>query len=91
MEQFASSDSARVSKQNFLYPRCRYYGKFTPESLAFNTNLQEFAQKVSYISSLETGGKISSEQAYQQVKALWKQLKHSKKSLGIGKANPPQT
>lgn len=85
MAQSASSDSAQVSKRNFLYPQCRYYGKFDPEYLAFNANLQEFAQKVSYISALETGGKISSEQAYQQVKSLWKQLKHSKKSLGIGK------
>lgn len=91
MAQFASSDSAQISKQNFLYPRCRYYGKFTPEYLAFNANLQEFAQKVSYISALETGGKLSSEQAYQQVQDLWKQLKHSKESLGIGQANPPTT
>ncbi|MEQ9356142.1 DUF7219 family protein [Coleofasciculus chthonoplastes] len=91
MAQSASFDSAQVSKQNFLYPRCRYYGKFTPEDLAFNANLQEFAQKVSYISALETGGKISSERAYQQVQDLWKQLKHSKESLGIGQSTPPKT
>ena len=91
MAKSASSDSAQISKQNFLYPQCRYYGKFTPEYLAFNANLQEFAQKVSYISALETGGKISSEQAYQQVQSLWKQLKHTKESLGIGQIQPPQT
>ncbi|MFP5272158.1 DUF7219 family protein [Coleofasciculus sp.] len=91
MAQSPSSDSPQISKQNFLYPRCRYYGKFTPEYLAFNANLQEFAQKVSYVSALETGGKISSEQAYQQVRSLWKQLKHTKESLGIGQAKPPNT
>lgn len=91
MEHSPSSDSAQISKQNFLYPRCRYYGKFTPEYLAFNANLQEFAQKVSYVSALETGGKISSEQAYQQVYSLWKQLKQTKESLGIGQAKPPKT
>ncbi len=70
-----------ISKDSFLYPRSRYYGEFTPEHLAFNANLQEFSQKVSYISALETGGKLSSEQAYEQVKCLWKQLKHSKKTM----------
>lgn len=69
---------------NFLYPRGRYYGKVKPENLVFNANLQEFAQRVSFICNLETAGKISPEEAYKQIKALWKELKQSKKSLGIG-------
>lgn len=73
---------------DFLHPRSRYYGDFTPENLAFNANLQEFAQKITYICSLETGGKISSENAYKEIKALWKQLKTSKKNLGIGESLP---
>ncbi|MBN3925702.1 hypothetical protein [Nostoc sp. NMS4] len=72
-------------KNNFLYPRSRYYGKFQPENLVFNANLQEFSQKISYITSLETGGKLSQEEAYEQIKALWKQLKHSKKQLALGR------
>lgn len=84
------ADSARISKNSFLYPRSRYRGEFTPETLAFNANLQEFAQKVSYISGLETGGKLSPEQAYKQVKSLWKQLKQSKKTMGIGAIEPPE-
>ncbi|MBD2244215.1 hypothetical protein [Nostoc sp. FACHB-888] len=71
-------------KDSFLYPRSRYYGKFQPETLAFNANLQEFAQKISYITCLETGGKLSPEEAYQQIRVLWKHLKHSKKELAIG-------
>ena len=71
-------------KNNFIYPRSRYYGKFQPENLVFNANLQEFAQKISYITCLETGGKLSSEEDYQQIRALWKQLKRSKKDLAIG-------
>ncbi len=71
-------------KNSFFYPRSRYYGKFQPETLVFNANLQEFAQKISYISCLEVGGKLSPEEAYQQIKALWKELKHSKKELAIG-------
>lgn len=73
-----------TQREDFLYPRHRYYGNFTPENLAFNANLQEFAQKIAYICSLETGGKINTEKAYKDIKALWKDLKHSKKQLGIG-------
>ncbi|MDJ0518055.1 MAG: hypothetical protein QNJ74_18000 [Trichodesmium sp. MO_231.B1] len=71
-------------KDDFLYPRSRYHGDFTPENLVFNANLQEFAQQVSIICGLETGGKISPEEAYFKIKDLWKQLKKSKKNLGIG-------
>lgn len=73
---------------DFLHPRSRYYGNFTPENLAFNANLQEFAQKITYICSLETGGKISPERAYKEIKALWKQLKSSKKNLAISDTPP---
>jgi hypothetical protein len=74
-----------TSKDDFLYPRGRYYGHVKPENLVFNANLQEFAQRVSYICNLETAGKLPPGQAYEQIKLLWKQLKHSKKELKIGK------
>ncbi|MBC1221960.1 hypothetical protein GNF10_04355 [Nostoc sp. UCD121] len=63
----------------FIYPISHYYGQVKPENLLFNANLQELAQKVGYISALETNGKLDPEDAYKQIKALWKQLKHSKK------------
>jgi hypothetical protein len=69
---------------DFLYPRGNYRGQFNPQHLVFNANLQEFAQRVGYISSLETNGKLSPEESYKEIKTLWKQLKQSKKSLGIG-------
>ncbi|MCC5603603.1 DUF7219 family protein [Nostoc favosum] len=72
-------------KNSFLYPRDRYYGKFQPNNLVFNANLQEFAQKISYITSLETGGKLSPEKAFAQIEALWKQLEDSKNKLGISR------
>jgi hypothetical protein len=71
-------------KDRFLYPRAPYHGEFKPENLAFNANLQEFAQKVSYICNLETAGKIGNLDAYQKIKALWQELKQSKFGLGIG-------
>jgi hypothetical protein len=76
-----------VNKDDFLYPHGRYYGQVKPENLVFNANLQEFAQKVNYICSLETGGKLAPDEAYEQIKGLWKQLKQSKKQLQIGQ-NP---
>ena len=63
-----------VDQSDFLYPRSRYYGQFKPENLVFNANLQEFAQRISYICNLETAGKISPEESYLQIKVLWKQL-----------------
>lgn len=69
------------SRDEFFNPRSKYWGEFTPQNLAFNANLQEFTYKVGLICGLETGGKISSLEAYQQIKDLWKQLKTSKKNL----------
>jgi hypothetical protein len=75
-----------TDSKDFLYPRGDYHGQFTPEYLAFDANLQEFAQRISYISALQTNGKLSPEEAYQQIKNLWKQLKTSKKQLRIDKS-----
>ena len=86
-----SNSNQSNGKEEFLHPRSRYYGEFTPEQLAFNANLQEFAQRVSYICALETGGKLSSVEAYKSVKKAWKELKSSKKGLGIGKDTPPSS
>jgi hypothetical protein len=72
------------SKSDFLYPKTRYQGYVAPENLVFNANLQEFAQKVTFIIGLDSNGKLSSEDSYRQVKALWKELKRSKKQLMIG-------
>ena len=74
-------------RSEFLHPRSRYYGEVKPENLVFNANLQEFAQKVNFICNLETAGKIAPEEAYRKIKSLWKELKRTKKQLGIGE-NP---
>jgi hypothetical protein len=81
MTQFNASN--RRDLDNFLCPRSRYSGEFSPQQLTFNANLQEFAHRISYISGLQTGGKISPDEAYNQIKSLYKQLKRSKKGLEI--------
>jgi hypothetical protein len=83
-------DRPESRKEDFLYPRSHYHGEFSPEQLAFNANLQEFAQRVSLLCSLETGGKLSAEQTYQEIKKLWHGLRASKKELlDRPKAPPP--
>ena len=72
---------SEYDKNNFLYPRHSYRGEPSPSNLVFNDNLQEFAQKISYICALETSGKLTSEKAFKQIKSLWKELKRSKKEL----------
>ena len=79
--------NSKNNRNKFLYPHHPYHGNVHPENLVFNANLQEFSQKISYICNLETGGKIPPQEAYKQIRQLWKQLKRSKKELGIGR--PP--
>lgn len=69
------------AKENFINPIGKFNGEFTPENLAFNANLQEFANQVSLICGLETNGKISASEAYDRIRSLWKELKNSKKHL----------
>ena len=71
-------------KYNFLYPYNSYRGQVKPENLVFNSNLQEFAHKVSYICNLQTGGKIPSKRAYKQIERLWKELKQSRTGIPQG-------
>jgi hypothetical protein len=80
---------ATMNQTSFLYPYHRYRGVVRPENLVFNANLQEFAQKVGYITNLETAGKLSPEEAYRQIALLWQQLQSSKKNLGVGESPNP--
>lgn len=75
------AENKEFEKEKLLTPIGRYRGEFTPEHLAFNANLQEFASRVSLLCGLETGGKIPPEDAYKEIKRLWNQLKESKKVL----------
>lgn len=75
-----------MTNQNFLRVKRPYHGKLAPEHpevLLFDANLQEFAQKVGYISCLETSGKLPPEIAFQEVEELWEKLKDATESLGL--------
>jgi len=47
----------------------------------FHQNLESFAEKVGLIVGLQSNGKLSQEQAYAQIRRLWKGLKQSKDTL----------
>jgi hypothetical protein len=70
-----------LDKDSFLNPISNFRGEFTPQNLAFDANLQEFTNRISIICALETGGKISPNEAYQQIKELWNKLDKSKEHL----------
>ena len=72
------------SLKPFLYPYASYQGSLQPEQLVFNANLQEFAQRIGYISGLHTGGRLSSDDAIEQISQLWEELKFSKQQLRVG-------
>lgn len=75
------SKDSDLSKEKFLAPHALFRGEFSPEHLAFDANLQEFAQRISILCNLETAGKIPPEEAYQKIKQLWNELRESKHNL----------
>ncbi len=68
-------------KDQFLNPLASYRGEPTLTEYMFNANLQEFANKVDLLCALQTGGKISADDAYDEIRKLWKELKLSKQNL----------
>ncbi len=71
-------------RESFLTPKARFQGDFTPENLAFDSNLQEFAQRVAYVCALETAGKITPAEAHRRIRVLYEQLERSREGLRIG-------
>ena len=72
---------SNLNKDSFLNPISNFRGEFSPQNLAFDANLQEFTNRISIICALETGGKISPNEAYHQIKELWNKLEQSRQNL----------
>ncbi|WP_231594649.1 hypothetical protein [Synechococcus sp. CBW1107] len=61
-----------------------YHGDdWSPQRLAFHQNLERFADRVGLIVGLQSNGKLNQEQAYDEIRMLWKELKGSKNGLEI--------
>ena len=82
-----SSDHAHFLKETEgvrspMEGHASYRGEdWSPERLMFHQNLESFAERVGLIVALQGNGKISQEDAYAQIKRVWKSLKHSKDHL----------
>ena len=58
---------------DFLYSDCSFDGNYSPEDLAFMTNLvnlKEFFDKLSYICNLQIDGNLSFKDACEQISEL---------------------
>jgi len=54
---------------------------FSPEKLIMDANIKEFGYRISMICALESGGKITQEEAYLRIKETWHSLKSSRQNL----------
>lgn len=72
-----------VSRSNFLLPHSSYRGVMRPDNLVFNANLQEFSQRVNFISCLGSNGKLTPTEAFEQIQALWQELEQIEQGLDI--------
>ncbi len=54
---------------------------WSPERLVFHQNLEQFAERVGLIVALQGNGKISQEEAFDEIRQIWKQLQTSRESL----------
>jgi hypothetical protein len=65
-----------------MEPHGGYRGAdWSPERLMFHQNLETFAERVGLIVGLQANGKLSQDQAYDEIKLIWKQLKLSRDEL----------
>ena len=65
-----------------MEPHSTYRGSdWTPQRLMFHQNLESFAERVGLVVGLQSNGKMSQEQAYAEIRRIWKDLKESKDTL----------
>ena len=69
---------------NLFSQKQRNHGKFSPDYLAFNVYLQEFASRVRYICNLQATGNLSVEDSYKQIEEIWQELERSYLELRMG-------
>ncbi len=85
MADFSSPNPWRDSNDGPIYTR--YYGEFSPQNLAFNANLQEFAHRVKQIAVAQGQGRITDSEALRQIEQLWQELGRSRTGLGLSSSD----
>ena len=75
-------DSALNALASPMEAHSAYHGDdWSPQRLVFHQNLESFAERVGLVVGLQSNGKVSQEQAYGQIRRIWKELKESKDAL----------
>jgi len=75
--------TAKQAKEEFLYPT----PPINPDAdmsfldIAQINNLNNFTHHVNYLTNMANGGKIKTEDAYKEIKKLYKAMRQSRKSL----------
>ena len=75
--------TVKQTKEEFLYPT----PPINPDAdmvfldIAQINNLNNFTHHVSYLTNMTIGGKITVEDAYAEIKKLYKSMRQSRKSL----------
>lgn len=78
----SGSDAERNGVRSPMEQHSTYRGPdWTPQRLMFHQNLESFAERVGLVVGLQSNGKVSQEQAYAQIRRIWKELKDSKDAL----------
>jgi hypothetical protein len=78
-----TTSKQQQSKEEFLYPT----PAINPDAdvsfldIATINNLNNFSHHVSYLTNLAIGGKMTPDDAYKEIKKLYKAMKQSHKSL----------
>ncbi len=84
-EQGSSSEDAKAWEEGTRSPleaHSSYRGDdWTPGRLVFHQNLEQFAERVGLIVALQGNGKISQEEAFDEIRLIWRQLQNSRESL----------
>jgi len=75
--------TAKQAKEEFLYPTPPINPDADMSFLDITqiNNLNNFTHHVSYLTNMAIGGKMTTEDAYKQIKNLYKAMRQSRKSL----------
>ena len=63
--------------KSFLYPQSPYAENFTSNNFPLDADLSEFCIIICYVCRLESEGKMTHEEAYNQIKNVWHELRHN--------------
>ncbi|OKH29815.1 hypothetical protein NIES2101_42960 [Calothrix sp. HK-06] len=74
-----------MNKETSLNSQNHYCGQGRKKDLIFRSKLKEFSELIDVICALQRYGNMTSEEADEEIKLLWKSLSRSKTKLKVHK------